>query len=310
MSIDSVIADYKDHPALFGYYLQDEPWGRQFENLAKLQRYFNTLDPAHMAYTNLFPNYVDEERAGYPTYEEHVAKFMEIVRPRVLSFDHYCITYSGLRERYYENLEVIRKYALQYNVPFWAFTLSTEHFDVYPLPMEGHLRFQLFSDLAYGAKGLQYFTYGHVKSEKFYTAPLDSLGNKTPVWYMAQSVNRNILAMARVLRDLRSVDVYHSKPLPAGTRAIPGDFLITGTEGAELVIGHMKNSRNEEFVLLVNRNYAEPGSTVLSVSERVKTLIETNKESGEDLPPLLPDNGKIRLRFEAGDGRLFRIEAV
>lgn len=308
LAIDSVISDYKDHPALFGYYIRDEPWGKHFENLATLQSYFNVMDPEHMAYTNLFPNYVDEERAGYPTYEEHVAKFMEIVRPRVLSYDHYCITYSGLREEYYENLEIIRKYAMKYSVPFWAFTLSTECL-IYRMPTEGHIRFQLYSDLAYGAQGLQYFTYDHIKSDQFYTAPLDSLGNKTPIWFMARNVNRGILAIAPVLRTLRSAGVYHSPPLPRGTRGLPEEFLINSIEGAPIVVGHFNNGDGEQYLMLVNRNYDGVGDVILNVSEEVTGMAEISKEDGSELPALKPDKkNMINLRFEAGDGRLFRVE--
>lgn len=307
LAVDSVIADYKNHPALFGYYLRDEPGASLFDNLAKLHRYFKQMDPEHLAYINLFPNYANEKQLGVPTYEKHVAQYMDRVRPVVLSYDFYCITNKGLRDGYYDNMEVIRTYAMKYNVPFWAFTLSTSHYS-YPMPTEGHIRFQLYSDLAYGAQGLQYFTYGHIKSEGFYTAPLDSLGNPTPIWYMARNVNREILQLSSVLKTLHSINVYHSKPLPKGTRSLPENFLIKTVGGAPLVIGYFQDIKGRSYLMLVHRNYENVGDVQLKVSDAVKGLIEVNRADATELTVLTPEKNIILLRFEAGDGRLFRVE--
>ena len=106
--LDQVVADYKNHPALFGYYILDEPNASKFPRLGEIVRYLEAKDPLHPAYINLFPTYANSQQLGTETYEQHVAAYMKTVRPTFLSYDHYPITDKGLRPDYYRNLEVIR----------------------------------------------------------------------------------------------------------------------------------------------------------------------------------------------------------
>ncbi|HQK23868.1 MAG TPA: hypothetical protein PLM66_13345, partial [Candidatus Latescibacteria bacterium] len=71
-TVREVVLDYSWHPALWGYYLTDEPSASQFGTLAEITREFEKLDPAHPTYINLFPNYANEEQLGTATYEEHI----------------------------------------------------------------------------------------------------------------------------------------------------------------------------------------------------------------------------------------------
>lgn len=306
--LDSVIADYKDSAAFLGYHIIDEPSAAIFGNIAPIKAYLNEKDPDHLAYVNLFPNYASTSQLGSSSYQAHVDDYMSIVRPQVLSYDFYCITTGGLRSAYYENLEIIRNAAMSNGVPFWAFTLSTPHWS-FPTPTEGHIRFQLYSDLAYGAKGLQYFTYGLPPSDAsitFFQAPINPDGSKTPIWDMARNVNREILRLAPVLKKLTSVNVYHSLPLPQGTRGFPTDFYVTSVSGGALVAGSFTDSSGAPYLMLVNRDYSNGASMVFSGS--VDTMAEISKETGLELPVTVRDAGNhIPLQFTAGEGRLFRI---
>jgi len=66
----------------------------------------------------------------------------------------------GVDERagYLENLGIIREHALSKGIPFWNFfTLIgyDRHYD----PTEAPLPCQIYTSLAFGAKGVLYFTY-------------------------------------------------------------------------------------------------------------------------------------------------------
>ncbi len=106
--LDQVVADYKNHPALFGYYVLDEPNASKFDRLGEIVRYLAAKDPLHPAYINLFPTYANSQQLGTETYEQHVAAYLAKVRPAFVSYDHYPITDKGLRDDYYLNLEIIR----------------------------------------------------------------------------------------------------------------------------------------------------------------------------------------------------------
>jgi hypothetical protein len=62
------------------------------------------------------------------------------------------------RSDFYANLEVCSTKAREAGIPFWAFALTTAHLS-YPVPTMGQLRYQVYSNLAYGAQGIEYYTY-------------------------------------------------------------------------------------------------------------------------------------------------------
>ena len=53
--LDALIARVSKHPALYSYYIIDEPSASQFPGLGRLVAYLRQRDPAHLAYINLFP---------------------------------------------------------------------------------------------------------------------------------------------------------------------------------------------------------------------------------------------------------------
>ena len=268
--IDEVVAAYKDHPALFGYHVRDEPNSSVFGYMAAIKERILSQDSGHLVYGNLFPDYANDEQLGTNTYVEHVDKWMKIFRPQILSYDHYPFTNHGFRDSYYQNMGIIRNAALNAAVPFWAFTMSCEIDPAYPRPNEAWTRLQLFSDLAYGAKGLQYFTYGLPNSggEVFTIAILDKNGEKTYIYDIAKKVNADIHRLAPVLKTLQSIAVYHSDPVPHGAMGISTPFHVKKAEGAPLLIGYFKCPENKRYVLLVNKDYESAGDVKLTVSKK------------------------------------------
>ena len=308
--IDEVVAAYKNHPALFGYHVRDEPNAAIFANMAKIKERILSQDSYHLVYGNLFPNYANEKQLGTPTYEEHVDMWMKVFQPQVLSYDHYPFTNKGFREQYYENLGIIRDAALAAGVPFWAFTMSCEIDPAYPAPNEQWIRLQLYSDLAYGAEGLQYFTYGLPNSggEKFTVAILDKDGEKTYLYDIAKKVNAEIHAIAPVYKTLHSMDVFHTAPLPNGAEALPSDFFLSEVSGGPMLIGYFQDSDQNDFLLLVNRDFEKTVGFSLSIGGNISSLVECSKTGGGMESGYESKDGKITLDFSPGDGRLFRVE--
>ena len=308
--IDAVVADYKDHPALFGYHVRDEPNAKILPYMGKINEHIKSLDPDHLIYGNLFPDYASPEQLGAPTYEEYVEKFIDIFQPKILSYDHYPFTNKGFRPTYYENMEKVRSAAIAHNIPFWAFTMTCAIDPAYPEPKESWIRLQVFTDLAYGAKGIQYFTYGlpHSDSEKFTIAILDDNGQKTYIYDIAKRLNKEIHALASTLLNLESIAVYHSAPLPQGTKGIPENFILKQASDYPVVFGYFKDPHNRKYLMLTSRDYEKDGDVNLTVDNRIKGLTEISKVDGKDLPVLSPSNGAVSIQMKTGDGRLFRIE--
>ncbi|MBN1293375.1 MAG: beta-galactosidase, partial [Candidatus Latescibacteria bacterium] len=190
---EGTVKRFKDHPALAGYHLRDEPNAKDFPELAAWVQRIRAVDDDHFCYINLFPNYASAEQLGNPSYREHVELFVKTVPVQVLSFDHYPVMTKGLRPEWSENLEIISEAARKAGKPFWAFALAVAH-DPYPIPSIDHLRLQVYSNLAYGAQGIQYFTYWTPKSTRwnFHEGPIDFNGKRTVVYDRVKKVNEEI----------------------------------------------------------------------------------------------------------------------
>ncbi len=97
---------------------------------------------------------------------------------------------NKIHNKWYENLEQIRHYSILKNKNFWAFANATV-FDLYSQPTIASLKLQMYSNLLYGAQGLQYFTYWTLdddnwKKNKFGHAIVDSRGNSTVTYSIVQ----------------------------------------------------------------------------------------------------------------------------
>ncbi len=305
-----VVNDYRRHPALFGYFITDEPNAGKFERLGAIVKRLKELDPDHPSYINLFPTYANEQQLGTPTYEEHVTRYLETVRPSFVSYDHYPVRKSGLRSDYYRNLEIIRRMSMERGLEFWAFTLVTPHYD-YPPPTAGHIRLQLFSDIAYGAKALQYFTYGTPGgAEEFGTGLIDKQGNPGPAYPLAREINAEIRRIESLILSWHSQAVYHSEPVPDGAKPLAGDGPVVGVSGAPLVVGIFSDGP-ATYVMLVNRDYENSRTVFVRFAANIKEAREVAKSDRSPARLVWPADQNEHfcvLDFAPGDARIFRLK--
>ncbi|MFQ6097343.1 MAG: hypothetical protein ACE5O2_06395, partial [Armatimonadota bacterium] len=311
-TLAQVVRDYADHPALYAYYVRDEPNYRDFRNLGQICRALHQLDPNHFAYVNLFPTYANERQLGTPTYEDHVAKFLDIVRPRVLSYDHYCLMKNGTdRPDFYENLEIVRRQSLRAGVPFWNIVLSTPHL-AYRDPREGELRWQAYASLVYGAKGILYFTYWALSNDPAYrNAILDSEGKRTQHYGWIQHINAEIRALGKVMLNLKSTAVYHTGTIPQGCARLGGDSPIRPDGAPEAVFGFFEDERARPYVMVFNKDHDAPAQVRVKIPHYVKAVYEISKATGEEQAVTL-DEGDARVlvaSLRPGDGNLYRLDS-
>jgi hypothetical protein len=212
------------------------------------------LAPGKWPYINLFPNYASARQLGTTTYEEHLEKFVAICQPTQLSYDHYALMDDGsLRDGYFRNLEQMRRAAKQHSLPFWNIVLTVAHFN-YREVTPADIRFQVFTTLAYGGRGIAYFTYYAPQVGNYRMAPIDQFGNPTPTWSALQNVNLQVARLAPTLLQLTSDAVYHFGPVPDGAHGPPDSSLATATGNAPFLIGDFTHSDGSRYVLVVNKD--------------------------------------------------------
>lgn len=229
------LEEYIYHPACMGIHLQDEPRASDFAYLTKVIDKFRTYDIGDKsASCNLLPIYGlayggDQNLFANMTYEEYVKHWMDIADIDFVSFDHYVFIqkdktiYTSVQ--YFQNMSLFRKEAQAHEIPFWVYMETGCQWNEgsakdteYPLyPNEEEFLWKVNTSLAYGAKGMQYFTY--IQPEHF-TATMDPdvkdyekngmvgyAGNINRWYYYVQKANKQIAAIDHVLMNAMNVGV-------------------------------------------------------------------------------------------------------
>ncbi|OHB77089.1 MAG: hypothetical protein A2Z34_07215 [Planctomycetes bacterium RBG_16_59_8] len=319
---EGLAASFSNHKALYGYHITDEPTAADFPKLAKAMAGIRKADPNHPAYINLFPSFA--RGLGTKTYDEYVRRFVKEVQPPFLSYDQYPIVAKGkegrespsLRPFFYDNIEQCRRIAQENNLDLWAFCLTTPHYwpakgTGYPPPTEGHLRLQIYTDLAYGARAVQYFTYwtpgkGAEAGIVYYDGPIDADGKRTKTFDLLKPINAEIKKLAPLLLSLRVTAVAHADPLPQGTKGLSAEIPLTAIKGDCCV--SLATRKGERYLWVVSRSFDREQNVTLTLGNGIERLEEVDRGNGETLK-LTPTEATrdIVVPLAPGDGRLFRI---
>lgn len=240
-------------PGLYGFSLRDEPSADMFPGLAVMARVIREEAPGVWPYINLFPNYASPGQLGTPTYEQYLEDFVKICHPTQLSYDHYALMDDGsLNGGYWANLEQMRAVAQRHGLPFWNIVLAVGHFS-FREPTASDLRFEVFSSLAYGARGLSYFTYFAPKVGNYRGAAIDQFGHATPTWGNLQNINLQVQKLAPTLLELTSDETYHFGSVPPGCHG-PGADSLVASMGGDFAAGDFTRADGARYVLIVNKN--------------------------------------------------------
>ncbi len=282
---------------LWGYHLADEPKAPAFPKLATQVAEFHRADPNHPANINMLCF------AG-----ELLQHYMRTVKPEVLSYDHYQWWWGS--HSHFEKLEQHRDAALAARIPLtcwieananpnveWGSAASLEPDNAVKL------RQSVYTSLAYGVKGIQWFS-----GEQLFkpgTTELNECGQQIA------SINHELQNLGPILLPLRSVDVFHTKPLPRRTRESQHDHWAQ-VLGEELLWGMFKDESDTDYILAVNRDIHHRQQATIQFQRagygrKVKTVLQFDKKTGE----WIPFTSRVRILFvvnlEPGDGQLFKV---
>lgn len=253
----AVAAGLASNPTVWGYHLGDEPWPEAvFAGIGHSMRAFEKAAPRQVPFVNMLS-----------TTGEFLRRYMAEARPPLLSFDYYQWWWGS--DRYFEKLEEFRAAAIAGGVPLAAcFEVSAnpavEWGDRAYLPDNGRrLRHSVYTSMAYGVTGIEWF-----QAEEAFEA---GTGRLTPAGRDVAAINKEVLPLGRILAGLRSIDVFHTAPLPAGTRSFPREHWVQAIpeEGrAGFVAGMFQDEAGADYVLVANRDYREAQSLVLKLQSK------------------------------------------
>ena len=276
------VSKLKDYPSLYGYLVCDEPdWNRMMQ-LKDVINGIKSINPSLVSYVNLLPYYGPEilRQTKTKDYVSYVQGLSELSISQV-SFDYYPITNNGIRKSWYENLEIIMSESKKLGLPFWGFVLSTPHF-VYPQPTMGSLRLQVYANLAYGAKGIQYYTYWTPKAHDnydYHDGPISYTGEKTKTYSLVKSMNMELNKVSRLFVGASIDSVRHLLDIPQGAIRLsspPKNIKSIKVKGRYGAIVSCFKKANSHYMAIVNKDYEQ--SLVVQIKANNSIPVRITKE--------------------------------
>lgn len=292
------VAKIKNHPAVWGYYVRDEPWNQaDYDKVAAEAEAIRKVDRTHPCYVNL---------GG--TMESH-GTFMNTIKPDFLSFDFYQWWWrNSFGLHHFSRLESYRRAALDADLPLlcWVESSSDPRYEwgvagATRLPDNPEkLRHSVYTNIAYGVKGIQWFTAGLA----FNTAP-DGKVTRNQAGDDIALLNTELKALGPILIKLTSTEVFHTSPVPATCRMLPLSFWVT-TKNDNVVIGIFKDKENQDYLLVVNRDWENANNIKLTFDSSI-TGVETFDRDSRKWKSVLKSS-KANFNLTMGDGVLLRIK--
>lgn len=264
--VQAALGSYQNHPSLAGFNVFDEPAQSRFPTVGALTGIVRKLAPNLMPYSNLWPG----NGAGYAAF---VQAYIDTVQPPLISFDRYPILTDGIDLNYFDNWAIFRDASLKSGLPAWTYVQSVGY-NGHRVPTASQLAWQVNISLAYGCKGIQYFTYwtpDPARGEGFTQALISVDGKRTPLYGAAKALNHHWLQpVGGQLKPLISESVQHANdtPLPPSAVAFtPGDHLTSAT-GDAAVLGLFKAAQDDgtRHLLVANRDPDAPATVHLGTN--------------------------------------------
>jgi hypothetical protein len=268
--VDSV----KENKGLYGYFVKDEPETTDFNWLSQLVSQIQSYDSTHPCYINLYPNWAwDVDK-----YKSRVDDFASNVNVPFLSFDNYPIVSINngpnvMRPDWYRNLEDMSSSAREHNKPFWAFALALSHrldpTQFYNPPSYSTLQLQVYTDLAYGAQGIQYYTFKGL---------VDKNCNRLPQFDYIKSINQEIQNLRDVFMGAKVKGIWHTgQNIPRGTKqlvSLPTGVNQLQTLGEGALVSLLNNGQ-KDYLVIVNRDYLHNMQLNIAFDHKVKKILKS-----------------------------------
>ena len=210
---------------------------------------------------------------------------MQQIPVQFISFDYYPVLKDRLSRTWYENLEQISTEARRAGKPFWAFALTTNYDEDHLTPQTlAAIRLQVYSDLAYGAQGIQYFTYWSAtsvnapSSEDQRGAPISAAGKRTVVYDRIKTMSGEIKSLSGVFFGSKVVWVRHMGQgrIPEGTvrlTSLPQAIKLLETHGAPALVSLLEKGDNY-FLVVVNKDFQKAIDLTIYGDDSVKKILK------------------------------------
>jgi len=200
----------------------DEPGDKdpkEIAEIARLTKWVRKTYPGTIAFANL-----SITKANHDVY-------IKKCQPDVFSFDHYpLLRDGGISEHYLFDLAWGRQTSMRYRLPYWIYLQSygRKEQQAYRIPDQADIRFLVFTFLAHGGTGIQWFMYYGYEEDMVMDSQVRDPGRTpsekhtyetsypTRSWFAVRDVAPEVRVLSRAIVHLR----------PKGNVAYVGNGLL------------------------------------------------------------------------------------
>lgn len=316
--IESLLSEFRDHEALGGYHIVDEPYDAI--PFVRIERFIKSLDSSKIADINFLPG------LAYGSYEEFSGRVDDYLTllggsASYLSFDNYpfpngkgAVSEMDL----FGNFEVIRKAGLKHGVPTAFYLQAVGGFgNSYRRPDEGTLRYHASSALAYGFKWIKYWSwfvpdYGDPEAtyDDYTDAIIGKDGKPTEMYDVVSKMHKEIHTVGSTLAKLDAAEVYHtgSRSSTIIYEKLPQDFFLQPrADEYAMITRFVHQADGSAYLMIVNKDMVNPQEMHFQISglHSVKAL---DKETAGKLNDTDFDGKFLSVTLAPGDYMLYKIE--
>ncbi|HTK31282.1 MAG TPA: hypothetical protein VL332_04915 [Candidatus Saccharimonadaceae bacterium] len=329
-------------PSVLGYFVWDEPCSLStlaaaMQMVKLMQSYPSSI--GKLAYVNLLPAYAADQgpffarsfgatkNVSFPAYlSTYLDSFDSLSTPAVLSTDQYPFQVPGkVRTDYFLTLRHMREKSRKHRrsiapTPVWQWVqLSPIARAGIPAPTITQVRWQVYAALAYGVKGIGYWTLAPTGWANGNYGPgiLTATGDTTSMYSAIRALDAEIHRLGPSLMRCDPVASVHARGL--GWEGVDDEVVANAARAGKIVrgfggdadsilVGCLKDRVDgDDYLLVMNKSLALPKTFSISLGKTAGSIARIDRTTGRDVV-VGRRTSTLRLKhLAAGDGELFRL---
>jgi hypothetical protein len=329
--VKGYLSDYFAYDSFYALLVLDEPGPEKLERIGWAKQILAKATPNQLFYCTMpsvaaIAQGITDDNEVFEKFDNYLDSYLNLTGyNKFLCFDFYpltCINDVKSIDKYWlRNIcsvsEAITRFDSKNDTytPMWSFMQAVGHNSYRELVSKADATFQAYTNMAYGAKGMFWFTYWapNPGAENGYKdAMTDIYGNKTAVYDYIKKANQEISSISEVFGKYRWKSIMTSIIRDAkGTLKLLDDKVenksndlnsFSSTRNA--ILGIFADSAGKDAYLAVN--FVEPSA---SQTDNTITLEIDNHEKaevyidGQKIEMTIVD-GKLDIALTAGQGAL------
>ena len=344
-SLRTTLDSLNRYPSVAGFWLWDEPADPDaMRSAARLSRFISRSSAtAPLPFVNLLPSYIGDARQRGPrpdayrlawgrdkrsAYARYLAAYLgqypDMPAP-ILSVDHYLFeSGSFVWDDYFMTLRAATEAAARFGrpgrrIPLWAFVqLSRPRGRAGPGPSLAQVRLAVYGALAYGARGIMYWTLVPSHADPGWDdGLLDGLGRPTDKYDAIRRLNAEVHRLGATLFLLDPVAVLHTAL--GGQIGIESDLFANPAHprtpvaavangDSACMVGYLRDrGRGGDYLLVVNKDVDAPHSFTLRLAGAADTVYRVSRATGALVRVGSNLRSLVVPGLAPGGGELFRI---